>query len=85
VFEYLKFFLQFPAGYQSPVKRIPTNFFKTALFRQKKFTEEDAAKITRQIFDALAYLHDIGIVHRDLKVNTPLWCNATLSRFWTKF
>jgi serine/threonine protein kinase len=38
------------------------------IVKQKKFTEEDAAKITRQIFDALAYLHDIGIVHRDLKV-----------------
>lgn len=31
------------------------------------YTEADAIKVTRNILEALAYLHDKGIVHRDLK------------------
>jgi len=42
------------------------------IVKQKKFTEENAATITRQIFEALAYLHEIGIVHRDLKLENLL-------------
>lgn len=31
------------------------------------YTEADAIKITKNILEALAYLHSKGIVHRDLK------------------
>lgn len=38
------------------------------IVKRKTFTEADAAQITRQLCKALAYLHERGIVHRDLKV-----------------
>lgn len=38
------------------------------IVKRKTFTEADAATITRQLCEALAYLHERGIVHRDLKV-----------------
>ncbi len=33
------------------------------------FSEKDAAELLRQIVIAVDYLHSMGIVHRDLKVN----------------
>jgi serine/threonine protein kinase len=32
------------------------------------YSEADAAKIVKQILEAIAYTHSLGIAHRDLKV-----------------
>ncbi|KAJ3220109.1 hypothetical protein HDU67_006865 [Dinochytrium kinnereticum] len=39
------------------------------------YTEQDAAKIVKQILEAIAYIHDMDIVHRDLKPENLLLLN----------
>ncbi len=35
------------------------------------FSEKDAAAVTADVLNAIHYLHNIGITHRDLKVSAP--------------
>ncbi len=44
--------------------------------RRVKFTEEEAAKIVRDLASALKFLHDRGIAHRDLKPENVLCVDA---------
>lgn len=43
------------------------------LAERGRFTEDDAAVAARQMLEAVAYLHDEGIVHRDLKLDNFLY------------
>ncbi len=36
------------------------------------YTEKDAADLIRQVLEAVDYMHEQGVVHRDLKVNICL-------------
>jgi len=37
------------------------------------YTERDASHLIRQVLEAVDYMHDKGIVHRDLKVSTNVF------------
>ena len=39
-----------------------------------KYTEKEAARIVRQSLQALNYLHELKIVHRDMKTENMLFC-----------
>ena len=45
-------------------------------FRRGRFSEYQAAQITNQILKALVELHDLGIVHRDIKAENILLLNS---------
>lgn len=38
---------------------------------QGNYTERDASNVIRQVLEAVAYLHSLNIVHRNLKVDNP--------------
>lgn len=43
---------------------------------QGYYTEKDASNVIRQVLEALAYLHNLHIVHRNLKVSLNSWIPA---------
>jgi len=49
-----------------------------AIVKRDKYKEAEAKHIFVQLASAVAYLHDHGIAHRDLKVNAKqsIWWNG---------
>jgi serine/threonine protein kinase len=43
------------------------------------YSEDEARKIVSPIIDSIRYLHECGIVHRDLKVLAVLFSHKTVS------
>jgi len=49
------------------------------------YTERDASHLIRQVLEAVDYMHDKGIVHRDLKVSSEWVLKMYLMLWWWKF
>lgn len=42
------------------------------IVQKGSYTEKDAAHLIRQVLEAVDYMHEQGVVHRDLKVSADL-------------
>ena len=47
------------------------------LYTRDPYTEEEAARIISSILSAVAYMHSMGVVHRDLKYENILFVNES--------
>lgn len=45
------------------------------------YSEKDASCVIQQVLEAVCYLHQNGVVHRDLKVNVPILFSKHCSDF----
>ena len=43
------------------------------LIRMGHYSEQDAAAVIRSILIAVAYMHDMGVMHRDIKLENFLY------------
>jgi len=46
---------------------VPGESLRSLLDRERQLSIEDALRITREVVDALAFAHSMGVVHRDIK------------------
>lgn len=44
------------------------------IVQKGSYTEIDAAHLIRQVLEAVDYMHEQGVVHRDLKVSRLKYC-----------
>jgi serine/threonine protein kinase len=49
-------------------KRVTGGELFDKIVERGTYSEKDAAKLVSEILDAISYLHNSGVVHRDLKV-----------------
>jgi len=49
------------------------------------YTERDASHLIRQVLEAVDYMHDKGIVHRDLKVCIDILIDLSLFKVLRKW
>lgn len=54
--------------YQIYLLRVTGGELFDRILAKGSYTERDASKLIKQILEAVDYMHDQGIVHRDLKV-----------------
>lgn len=46
------------------------------------YTEKDASDLIRQVLEAVEYMHEQGVVHRDLKVNKQLFLLILITAYY---
>lgn len=63
--------------FYSVMPYIPTTLFDRCMGNGVPLIEEEESCIFRQIVDAVAYIHDQGVAHLDLKLNNILLENNT--------
>ncbi len=47
------------------------------LIRNGQYSEYDASRLVTEILSALSFLHNIGVIHADLKPENVLLCSMT--------
>lgn len=55
-------------SYVSIVCRVTGGELFDRIVEKGSYTEKDAADLMRQVLEAVDYMHEQGVVHRDLKV-----------------
>lgn len=50
---------------------------------QGNYTERDASNVIRQVLEAVAYLHSLNIVHRNLKVHVHFVLLIAVRHVWS--
>lgn len=54
--------------YSFPINRVTGGELFDRIVEKGSYTEKDASGLIRQVLEAVDYMHDQGVVHRDLKV-----------------
>lgn len=78
----------FPLNQYIPVQfdRVTGGELFDRIVEKGSYTEKDASGLIRQVLEAVDYMHDQGVVHRDLKVReTFLFLNPNHMIFYISF